>query len=1053
MQSIFLRTLQSTLLFLLVTVLPGQQVINNLPIRAYGTASVTPLVSVSPNLVEGREISLPLGIAIDPATGFVYVADSRNSRVLGFANYLSFTNGVAASLVIGQSDFVSTFPATPAQRADALNFPAGLAVDASGNLYVADIGNHRVVRFPRPVENWGGVGTRLQADFVVGQPNLTSNTANATNAPTASSLRFPTVATVTNLSNPASVSITFDGSGNLWVTDYDNHRVLRYPAASLGAGAANGPAADLVLGQADFTSRVVPSAATTLASLQNKTTLRFPRGIAFIPDDNLIAVADSLHRVQVYQNPSSNGQASARVLGVPTQAQITAGVQVAANTLAAPFGVFAAASNKIGVVDTGNHRVVIYPPMQGWVSEAQQFSPSATLVGGQANLGDRGANRGQGVPNNDGYFNPFAAVALQGKLFVLDTQNHRVLRQSLGDLIVEPADAVLGQTTFQANAANLVEGREVNQPYGIAFDYTSDPPRVFIADTGNNRVLGYRSIQRMRLGETADLVIGQPDLSTTVVNYPTGSANTPTQTGLYTPFGVAVDAEGNVWVADSNNGRLVRFPKPDFDSPTNMPDADIVLGQQSFTSKSSTATQNTMSFPTGIAISPITGSVVASDRNHNRVLLFSQPLSNGMTASKVIGQGSFVSSEPGAGGTRLNSPRGIALDSANRLYVADFGNNRLQIFENVDALTPQDANAGVSVTIGFGTLALSGPEGIVVDRQTGEVWLTEAGRNRVLRYPEYSSLFLDPNANFFVSTIVGGGNSAISVALDPLGFPVVGENSSRITFYVPRLSTTNGATFFTSQPGLPGVGQAATGHLAPNTIASAFSFIGNFDTSLAIPTNFATAVPLPTELSDIEITLDGRALPLFFVSAGQINFFLPNDVPQSGVVVIDVRRKSNGDLLAGDFVGMAAAAPGLFTTNQQGTGQIAAVNYAGTAPSGDNGAGNPIRNNQVIAFYGTGMGFVPGAPNDGSPVDTALSTQEKPQVGSSGGWIDGASVEYSGFAPGFVGLWQINVRIPNGLAPSNAAPLVLLYRGTGSTQGVRNGQQTTIQTTFAVQRP
>ncbi len=1028
----------------------AQQVINNIPIRAYGAFSPTLIETANPNLVEGREFAVPHDVVVDPASGYIYVSDTVNNRVLGFTNALAFETGAAAALVVGQSDFRTTSLPALSVRPDRLNAPSGLAVDASGNLYVACNGDHRVLRFPNPAANWGGIGTRLLPDLVLGQPDFTSSTAP--NPPTARSLNLPSAQASGDLNNPAKTGLTVDGAGNLWVTDWNNHRVLRFPASALGQGASNGPDANLVLGQANFTVRVIPATGATLAGRQNKSTTSFPRDVAFIPDGDLIAVADGNFRVLVYQNPTANQQAALRILGIPTNQQITNNVSTAANTISAAYGVFAAATNRIGVVDTGNNRILIYPPRESWVTELQQFSPAANLLGGQLNFGDREANRGQGVPNNNGYFRPFAATVVDGKLLTADTANHRVLRQTVLSASVDAADGVLGQPNFRASAINRADGREVSFPAGIAFDYSTDPPRVYIADTGNHRILGYRSITRLRTLAPADVVIGQPDLTTAVANYPTNDSSTPTQTGLLTPWGVTVDADGNVWVADSGNGRVLRFPKPNFDEPVELPPADIVIGQANFTSKNLTVTQSTMVAPTSVAVS-IVGSLVVSDRTANRLLVFQTPLSNGMAASKVIGQDNFVDQGSGTGGNRLSQPRGLSIDTANRLYVADFSNNRMQIFSNLDALPATGGNALNSLTLGFGNTNLSQPSGVVVDLRSGEIWLTEAGRSRVLRYPEFNQLFFNPQANFFVSTLGSGGLGAISVAVDGLGFPIVGEGSNRISFYVPRLQTTNGATFFTSQPNAPSAGQPAFGHLAPNTIASAFSFVGNFDQSREIPSAAAETVPLPTDLSDVEITLDGRPLPLFFVSSSQINFFLPNDVPESGVVLIDIRRKSTGDLLAGDFVGMAQVAPGLFTTNQQGTGPVAAINFVGQNSTGLNSTANPLIRGEVIALFGTGMGRVPGAPNDGSAVNTALSTPQAPFAVSIQGQLPPGNVEYSGFAPGFVGLWQINIRIPNNTAPGDNVPIVLIYGSSNTSQGVRNGVQTTIPTTYSLRQP
>ncbi len=1027
-------------------------VINAIPIRAYSSATVTPIVNLNPNLVEGREFFEPMGIAVDPSSGAVYVADTFNHRVLGFANYLSFESGAAASLVLGQSDFISTNAGGPAAgRADAFTYPTGLAVDSSGNLYVADTANHRILRFAKPTLNWPGEGSRQQPDLVIGQTSLNTVAANQGGPASASSLNFPSVANVQSATNPARAGLAFDAAGNLWVTDFGNHRVLRFPASSLGGGASNGPAADLVLGQPDFITTTAPPT-SGLAARQNKSGVRLPSSVAFIPGPGLLCVGDSLGRVLVYQNPASSNQAAARILGVPTQAQANQGITAARNVIGGGANVvFAADTDTVAIADSNNHRILFYPPFGGWGEETPQFSPNASAVLGQGDFTANSPNRGTGIPGGARLNRPLDAAGAAGKIWVADAFNHRVLRHGFGaGQVVSDAEAVLGQVAMHGGAPNLTEGREVSYPGGIAVDYSTNPPRVYVADTSNNRVLGFRDIRRLRAGEKADLVLGQPDLVSTAANFPGGQVEQPTRQGLLNPLGVAVDAQGRVYVTDAGNSRLVRFPKPNFENPVVSPEADLVLGQANFETKNAATTQVTLSQPHGIALTRA-GAVAVSDRLQNRVLYFAPPFSNGMAASKSIGQSSFVDGEYGAASNRLNSPRGLATDGDNRLYVADYNNNRVQIFNDVDTLPALGASSGSSITRGYGTDALSLPEDVAWNHETGQFWVTDGNRNRVLRYPDFFSLFLPPNdgaANGFVSTIPAPGNRPISVALDGLGYPLVGEARSRISLYFPRLATTNAATFFIGSPTSNGVG-----HLAPNTIASAFAFNGNFDPTADIPQADAQSVPLPTELSDIEVTLDGRPLPLFFVNKGQVNFYLPNDVPEAGTVLIEVRRKSTNDVLAGDFFGMAVAAPGLFTKNAQGTGQVAAVNYQGAAPSGENSAANPVVRRQVIALFGTGMGRVPGAPNDGSATGGALPTPEKPQVALGSGFVD---VEYSGFSPEFVGLWQINVRVPDGTPTGAAIPAGIIYKSMFSTNGVvnaNNPQQVRLQTTVAVKQP
>ena len=106
------------------------------------------------------------------------------------------------------------------------NGPLGLSVDPpTGNLYVADYYNNRVLRFLSPFANL----TRIEPDAVFGQPNFSSRTASS---PTSSSLNQPR-------------AVAFDPSGNLWVVDGGNNRVLRFSAGVLNSQTP--PSADTVI--------------------------------------------------------------------------------------------------------------------------------------------------------------------------------------------------------------------------------------------------------------------------------------------------------------------------------------------------------------------------------------------------------------------------------------------------------------------------------------------------------------------------------------------------------------------------------------------------------------------------------------------------------------------------------------------------------------------------------------------------------------------------------------------------------------------------------------
>src|SRR5687767_14780436 len=142
------------------------------------------LNSANPNLVEGREFAAPQSVALDlsltpPA---IYVSDTGNHRVLGWRNAASFRNGQVADLVIGQTDLYRTNPEGPSVSGSSfsagLNSPTGIAV-YRGDLYIADGGNNRILRFRRPFDNIGNQAP----DLHIGQPNFNSARANYLGGP------------------------------------------------------------------------------------------------------------------------------------------------------------------------------------------------------------------------------------------------------------------------------------------------------------------------------------------------------------------------------------------------------------------------------------------------------------------------------------------------------------------------------------------------------------------------------------------------------------------------------------------------------------------------------------------------------------------------------------------------------------------------------------------------------------------------------------------------------------------------------------------------------
>ncbi len=1031
--------------------------INPTPTRQFGQPSLAvPLTQAAPNLVEGRELNAPGQVALDTSVSppILYIADIGNNRVLAYRNASSITPGKFADLVIGQPDFVSTFTqgAPNSTLSTGFNSPVGLAVDSKGNLYVADAGNNRILRFPTPFSNSGG--SVPVPDLVIGQKGFsTGNSPNEGNGGicSAKSLALSSGGTV------YVAGMAIDASGNLWTTDPLNNRVLMYAASSL---TGNEPAAAVVVGQNDFVTGSLASGLTQLT----KTSVVAPSSVAFDASGNMY-VADGYSRVLYYAGPTIGlAQSAARVLGVvPPRQQgqppvtypnnYSLGAPNAGGSLVPPQGVFTS-GNHLFVADTPSSRIVEYDIPSNWPAETAAIpSPQILNVIGQLNPSIGKANQGQAQPGASTLAGPYVgAFDNNNTMWVADTGNNRVLAFPAGaGGTYNSASMVVGQLDFIYNAPNLIEGREVffsglgASAAGMVVDKNSNPPHLYVADPGNNRILCFNDARKV--GQTtppaaADLVIGQPDFRTSQVNYPNGLALNPSATGLYSPVGVAVDNNGNLYVADSGNGRVVRFPAPFAQPAGQQPTANLVLGQSNFTSVIQNASANSMHSPWGVALfagtdanaTPLAGGIAVSDPAYNRVLIFKKAaggdFTNGEAAYLVIGQSSFSAVSPGSGLASFNNPRGIASDTSDRLYVADSGNGRVLAFGQA----PENISSGPTSSQQY--TGLSNPYGVAVSTVTTELWVANTGSYQIWRYPEYNHCALISCA---VTSVLYANAAPLGMALDATDNVIVGDAANRITLYYAEAFFRNAANF-----NIEG--------LAPGTLA----VLGRLGLAMSIQTAQAQAYPWPTTLADLNVTVNGTAAPVFATNAGYgaIYIQVPYEAPTSGTANFIVTQASTGAILGVGSFQMAKSNPGFFTTTQNGLGQAIALNLDGSNTL--NSAANPIARGGNIEFCLTGLGAVSGAPADGYPPAAAVSAPVQPIMAIGGVQLTSAQILYSGLGCGFPGGWQINATVPTAVAPG-PANVALLYNniasnlgGTTSSDGITPGGDQKIQVTITV---
>jgi uncharacterized protein (TIGR03437 family) len=1039
-----------------VPVTHAQVILNPSATRAIGAARLEQLGSITnaqPNLVEGRELNGPEGVALDLSVKppHLYIADTGNNRVLGWKDATTFANGAFADIVIGQNDLFTTLPQGPGRAGSTLpssgmTAPMGMVVDAGGNLYVIDAGNNRILRFPAPFNQTGG----QLPNMVIGQQNFLSNAPNAGGVG-ANTLAF------TNGTSIFQAYMKFDSSGNLWVADVVNQRVLEYQASDLANG-KNGPNAVLVLGQPDFTTNSL----TTPYDATSTSVLNFPTGIAFDQSGGRLYVSESQpgaattvirSRVLVFQPPYASNKPAQRIIGTVTATNPVQPPTISAEQFASGAGDVFAINDNISVADANNNRVLVFPPFQQYTSDT--LTQNAQVVIGQADFNSGKANQGNADANSntlqlpvDAAFAPGSespSPDTSGEVYIADAGNNRVLVipviPNSSTLGFNSAVRLLGQKQFSEQAPNYIEGREFHfsdnsgaADAGIALDTNANPPHLYVADTYNNRILCYVDYRTVTTGSTATFVIGQPDLFHADVNYPSGTANTVNQGGLNHPTGLAVDpATGNLYVADTGNGRVLRFPAP-FLQPSNVNQTpDIVLGQANFTTKITDVSASRMAAPYGIAFVQGVGLLVA-DVLDNRILLFpGTNFTSGMAATKVWGQSGFTTAVSGGANVdnRFNSPHGIAVDSGQRLYVVDSGNNRVVVFDNI-VVAGTDPHSIISVA-GLVGGALSQPRSIYITPPgnplvaADQIWIGDG--SRALRFSGgYTSLFTSGTNGFAPDEVIPEAG-ALALAVDGYGALYVADDINRVVVHYIGLSAVNGASYISSN---------IRDYLAPNTIVSLFSEGGTFGAG----TQSFSTLPLPTNMQAIQVQMNGTPLPLYFVSPAQINFLIPNNAPTSGTADLQVVRTDNGQVLGDSTITMSTQAPGVFAADGSGKGQIAALNQDYTP----NSSSNPIARGNVLQVYGTGVGFIPGAPNDGSAVATATPS---PQTATA--YINGIQcpVQYSGLAPELVGVWQINISISQNVVPTSSAPghiseLIVFQNGTPASSAALYGIQDTV---------
>ncbi|HSW13786.1 MAG TPA: NHL repeat-containing protein [Solimonas sp.] len=357
----------------------------------------------------------------------------------------------------------------------------------------------------------------IEAFGLYGQALFTDSAPNRGKSTAANTLAQP-------LGNVAS-----DGT-RLFIADTSNNRVLAFSAIPSSPDTA----ASFVLGQANAT-------ANTPATAQNR--LALPAAV-FLGEGKLVVTDSGNNRVLIWNSVPAAATPPDVVVGQADFASATSGTS--AGMLAFPTSAVIA-NGRLVVADQNNNRVLV------WNTVPTANGAVADLVLGQPDFATREAD------DEADEMNKPAGLWSDGfRLLVTDSGNNRVLywalfpQQSSAD-----ADYVIGQSGFSRSSAGS-SAATLRAPFGVG----SDGTRIYIADSGNNRVLRYNAFP-LENGLSAAAVYGQEELTAVIANDDDqdGEADdTPTARTLSGASGAAIHG-GVLYVSDRNNNRILFFPQ------------------------------------------------------------------------------------------------------------------------------------------------------------------------------------------------------------------------------------------------------------------------------------------------------------------------------------------------------------------------------------------------------------------------------------------------------------------------------------------------------------
>ena len=657
---------------------PGQQIITT--VAGGGPADGTPALEVP--------VSYPFGVAA-VGLGDFYIASVEQNRIYRVSHQDGTTTTVAGNGVAGFSG-----DGGPGASAS-LNTPRSVAVDSAGNVFIADAGNRRV----RRVDGATGIITTVAGN---GSLSFSGDGGPATSA---------------GIGSPYGLAV--DPGGNLYISDSFTYRVRRIDAATgmITTVAGNG--------NSGFSGDGIPATSATLS----------PTGIALDLAGNLY-IADTGNQ-RVRRVSAATGLITT-VAGNGTTGFSGDGGPATSASFRGPISVAVDIQGNLYIADLNNKRI-------------RRVRVNNGVIGTVAGNGNGGYS-GDGGPATSASLSYPQGVAVDtaNAVYIADYSNNRIRKVDLSGVIRTVAG---NGSPFWGGDGALASGASLHNPSALAVDSGGN---LYISDLGNNR------IRRVDAGTGVITTVAGNGL-----NGFNGDGGAATSASLYSGFALALDAAGNLYIADTNNIRVRRV-----DAITGIITTVAGIGQNGFSGDGGPATSAGIRLPYGVA-ADAAGNLYISDTFNQRIRRV-----DGATGIITTVAGNGIAGFGGDGGpatsASLSNPTKLAVDASGNLYIADTANRRVRRVDGTTGVITTVAGNGTSGFSGDGGPATNAslyPRGVAVDA-AGNLYIVDLANQRIRRVEAATGIIntVAGNGSF---GFTGDGGPATSASLaDPYGVAI-----------------------------------------------------------------------------------------------------------------------------------------------------------------------------------------------------------------------------------------------------------------------------------------